>query len=356
VTADASSSPTLRASVIVVNYNGGGKLVDCLQSVVERLPGDSEVIVVDNASTDGSPEAAASRFPTVEVVRSPVNVGYGSGNNLGAASARGRSLVFLNPDTVAERGWLEALLEPLERSAGVGLATARIVLMDQPSRINTCGNEVHVSGLALCRGMGEPWDSFPVAGDVAAVSGAAFAIRKDVFDALGGFDEDFFLYVEDTDLSWRARLAGWKVLYEPASVVRHHYSLRVTPSKVYLQERNRYQMLLKCLRWPTLVALLPALVLAEMVTWGFVLLRDRANATGKLRAYAWVLRHRALIARKRRKTQALRRVDDRELLRQTGFRLDFGQASHDRVAGLARVVFDPLFFVLRGIALTLVRW
>lgn len=350
------SYPAHRASVIVVNYNGGEKLVGCLASVLATLPGDCELIVVDNASSDGSPDEVAARFPDATLVRSPENGGYGFGNNLGVTRAGGRHLVFLNPDTVVEAGWLEPLLDPLEAGGDVGLTTSRILLVDEPRRINTCGNDVHVTGLTLCRGMGEPGERYAATEEVAAVSGAAFAIRRDVFLTLGGFDEDFFLYVEDTDLSWRARLAGWRISYVPESVVRHEYSFRLTKSKVFLQERNRYQMLLKCLRWPTLVVLVPALVLAEIVTWGFVLLRDRPNAAGKLRAYSWIVRNRRLILRKRKGTQSTRRVGDRELLLRTGFRLDFGQAAESGVARAARLVFDPFFFLLRGIALTLVWW
>ena len=355
VTPVPSASP-IRASVLIVNYNGGPKLVECLDSVFATLPEDCEVIVVDNASSDGSPDDVAARFPRATLVRSPENRGYGSGNNLGAARARGRQLVFLNPDTVVEPAWLEALLEPLEREGQVGLTTSRILLADRSDRINTCGNDVHVTGLALCRGMGESLDTFSATEEVGAVSGAAFAARADVFRALGGFDEDFFLYVEDTDLSWRARLAGWKILYVPRSVVRHHYTFRVAPSKVFLQERNRYQMLAKCLRWPTLLVLLPALLLAEAVTWGFVIVRDRANAAGKLRAYAWTIRGAGGLARKRRTTQATRRVRDRDLLLRTGYRLDFGQAAPGGVAQAAKLVFDPLFFLFRGLALALVWW
>lgn len=346
----------LYASVIIVNYNGGDEVRHCLASAVSAAPTGCEVIVVDNASTDLSAEAVERDFPPVRLIRSRTNLGFGGGNNLGAQSARGKFLVFLNPDTRAAEGWLAALLAPLDADPHIGLVTAKILLAAQPDRINTCGNAVHLTGLTLCRGMDFPKSAFEKAEEVGAISGAAFAIRREAFEALGGFDDDFFLYLEDTDLSWRARLAGWRCWYAPDSVVFHDYTLRISPRKVFYQERNRYLMLLKNLRWPTLAVLLPALLLAEAVTWGFVLWGDRANWGNKLRAYEWIVAHRDSILQKRKTTQALRRIRDRELLRYTGHRLDFAQAGQGATAALAHFVFDPLFFLLRQLALALVWW
>ena len=346
----------LRASVIIVNYNGGDELWHCLASAVSSVPTGSEVIVIDNASTDASAEAIERDFPHVRLIRSRTNLGFGGGNNLGAQSARGKFLVFLNPDTRVAEGWLAALLAPFEADPHVGLVTAKVLLAAQPDRINTCGNAVHLTGLTLCRGMGFPKSAFEMAEEVDAVSGAAFAIRRDLFEALGGFDEDFFLYLEDTDLSWRARLAGWRCWYAPDSVVFHDYTLRISPGKVFYQERNRYLMLLKNLRWPTLAVLLPALLLAEAVTWSFVLWGDRANWQNKLDAYRWIMAHWASIAQKRAAIRALRKDRDRDLLQHMGFHLDFGQVGQGRLPRLAQMVFDPLFFLLRGLALIIVWW
>jgi GT2 family glycosyltransferase len=347
------SSPAL--SILIVNYNGGEGVLDCIASVLRHATADSEILVVDNASEDGSADAIAARFPEVRLIRSARNLGFGGGNNLAARDAKGKHLVFLNPDTRVEAGWAENLVAPLAGTDSVGLTTAKILLMDPPDRINTCGNAVHVTGLTLCRGMGAPRADFARREEVPAVSGAAFAMKADLFRNLGGFDEAFFLYMEDTDLSWRARLAGWRCEYEPSSVVHHDYSLRISPRKVFYQERNRYLMLLKTLRWSTLLLLLPAHLLAEVVSWGFVLIADRAHWTNKLRAYAWVLRHWRDIREKRRATQKLRRVSDGALLDQTVFRLDYGQTSARAAGRLAAWIFDPLFFLWRRLVLSVIR-
>ena len=353
---DTSSSQSHRASVIVVNYNGGEKLIGCLASVVPSLPGDCELIVVDNASTDRSADEAATRFPGLVILRSPTNVGFGAGCNLGVRGSTGRYLAFLNPDTTVEPGWLEALVDTLESEPDVGLVTSMILQADDRDRISACGNRIHISGLALGHKMGRRREEFPLPEVVDAVSGAAFAMRRDLFDQLGGFDEDFFLYLEDTDLSWRARLAGKRCLCQPASVVYHDYTFRLGPRKIFYQERNRYVMLLKCLRRGTLIVLVPVFLLAEILTWGFALLRDRPRPRNKIDAYAWVVRNRRGIRDKRREVQSRRLASDRSVLRTAGHRLDYGQVAGGMIATFARLVFDPLFFVLRAIAVTLVRW
>ena len=345
----------MRASIIIVNYNGGDGLRQCLASLLPDLSAEAEVIVVDNASTDGSADDAEHAFPAVRLVRNTANLGFGAGNNVGARYASGEYLVFLNPDTTVEPGWLAALIGALDADPRAGLATPKILLLRDPGRINTCGNEMHCSGLTLCRGLGLDRGELGLAAEVSAVSGAAFAIRRELFESLGGFDEAFFLYMEDTDLSWRARLMGYRCLYVPASIVYHDYALRFGPQKTLYQERNRYLMLLKVLRWRTLAALLPALFLAEALTWGFVLLRERHRLGNKLRAYAWIMQHWSRVMEQRRQTQALRRVGDRDLIVTCTHRLSYEQTGEGNIQRLAHVVFDPLFLVSHRLALTAAR-
>lgn len=346
----------VRASVIIVNYNGREYLETCLSSLLISITPDDEIFLVDNASTDGSADYVEQVFPEVRVIRNEVNLGFGGGNNVGAQWARGEYLAFLNPDTVVKVRWLESLIDALEADHQAGLATSRILLLTDPGRINTCGNEVHLTGLTQCRGMGRRRSAFPDLGEVSAVSGAAFVIRRDLFEALDGFDQAFFLYMEETDLSWRARLAGYKCVYVPSSVVYHDYTLRFGLEKTFYQERNRYLLLLKSLRWWTLLVLLPAMLLAEVVTWGFVLLRERQRLANKLQAYAWIVQRWDKVMESRRRTQALRRVRDRDLIARCAHRLAYEQTGNGFVVALAHVVFDPLFFVVHRLALALVWW
>ncbi len=345
----------MRASVILVNYNGRSHLERCLPSVLSILTPEDEVLVVDNGSTDGSADWVTERFPSVRLVRAPANRGFGAGCNLGARHARGKYLVFLNPDTRVAPGWLDALLAPLS-DPQVALVTPCILRMDNPCRINAAGNEVHPTGLAFCRGAGMFSDAFPVPEDVAAISGAAFSVRREVWDALGGMDETFFLYVEDTDLSWRAQLAGYRCLYVPERGVYHDYNLRFGEGKFYFQERNRYLLLLKNLRWRTLLLLLPSLLLAEVVTWGFLLTSCPRRWKEKVRAYLWVVRHWRDVLSRRRAVQALRRTPDRDLLARCTPYLAYEQTGRTLAARWAHRLLDPAFWLLYRLTTLLVRW
>ena len=348
------SGGPIRASIVIVSYNAKEKLHQCLASVTRSIS-ECEVIVIDNASKGGVVDDLQEHFPGVLLLRNKANVGFGAAGNLGAGYARGEYLIFLNQDTLVKRGWVEGLLAPFEDDDRTGLVTSKVLLLDQPERINACGNTVHYTGLTICRGLNFPRDSFNEVEEVDAVSGAAFAIRRELFELLEGFDEDTFLYMEDTDLSLRARLAGWRCIYTPHSIVLHDYSLRIAGLKVFYQERNRYLMLLKNLAWPTLIVLLPALVLAEIITWGFVLLNDRSNIGNKIRACRWILSNWKRVMERRRAAQALRRVSDRELLRHTTFKLEFGDVDN-RFGRFANVLFNPIFFLLRSAASMLIWW
>jgi GT2 family glycosyltransferase len=329
--------------------------LDSLLPSLWRARGNFEVIVADNDSTDGSVEFITANHPRTRVIRNGGNLGFAAGNNRAVQHASGEVLVFLNPDTRVEPDWLLELLKPFKDQT-VGLTTSKILLMSSPQKLNTCGNDVHISGLTLCRGMNQPRANYPNEEDVAAVSGAAFAIRRGVFESVGGFNEGFFTYMEETALSLEARLRGWRCIYVPKSVVHHDYALRFGPNKVLFQERNRYLMLLQLYKWPTLILLLPAWLLAEAVTWGFVLTRDRKNWTNKFKAYTGVFTHWPAVMAKRCINQAQRKVPDRVLLQQTTSALDFGQVSQSATSRLAALVFNPLFWLLRTLTLALARW
>ena len=353
----SDNRPTsILASVILVTYNSQPYLKVCLDALGRTLPPGCEVVVLDNASSDGSADLVEAGFSNARLLRSPENLGYAGGNNRAADVASGEYLVFLNPDTRVEPGWLEALLAPLQADPLIGLATPKILLMQEPERINTCGNDIHLSGLTLCRGAGLEKERLDQLVEVSAVSGAAFSMRRDLFQRLGGFDETFFTYMEDSDLSWRARLAGYRCAYTPEAVVYHAYNLRFGSRKTFFQERNRYLMLLKNLRWGSLLALLPALLLAEFVTWGYVLTQVRGQWKQKPQAWGWVARHWRGVLACRRSSQALRRQSDRDLLRLHTWRLAFEQTGPGATVRLAHWVFDPLFWVSYGLARLLVWW
>lgn len=344
------------ASILLVSFNSRHYLRGCLDSLNKTLPRDCEIILFDNGSSDGSADLVIAEYPHVRLLQSPTNIGFAAGSNRAAASASGEILVFINPDTWVRQGWLESLLAPFQIDKMIGLTTSKILLMKEAEKINTCGNDIHLSGITLCRGVGLPRAAFDQPDEVSAISGAAFAIRRDLFEELGGFDEDFFLYEEDSDLSWRARLAGYRCIYTPDSIVYHDYKLRFGQRKIFYQERNRYLMLLKNLHWGSFLVLLPVLVLAEIVTWAFVLMRRRDQWTQKFEVYAWIVRHWDDIRAKRDRIQQLRLRRDRDLLLHHTWRLAYEQTGQGPAATMAHIFINPIFFGLYSLARLLIWW
>jgi GT2 family glycosyltransferase len=248
-------------SVIIILYNGISYILNCLESVKQDLECGAEIIIIDNASSDGGPELIARRFPDVQLVHNTRNLGFAAACNQGATLARGQILVFLNQDTRVEKGCLANLIQPLHENRDLGLTTARQLDLSNPSCVNRCGNRIHFSGLSS-PGY-SPQMNQPTAVD--SISGAAFALRKTLWDSLGGFDPGYFMYYEDTDLSWRAWLLGLATCLPPNAVVHHNTSVTPPIHALYYTARNRPTLLLKTFKLPTLMLLLPGFLLAELI-------------------------------------------------------------------------------------------
>jgi GT2 family glycosyltransferase len=292
------------ATVIVVAYESGDALTRCLDS----LEGD-DVVVVNNGRRGPEIADAEARVRVVQAA----NDGFGAGCNRGAREAAGDVLVFVNPDTVVQPGAVDALARRLEDRA-IGIAQARLGLLDDPLTLNSSGNVLHVSGLAWPGGYGDPVAAVDDVRDIAYASGAAFAIRADLFRELGGFLEELFLYQEDLELSWRVRQRGLRVVVEPAADVLHAYVLaRTDRRKEYYLERNRLVFVLTAYSGRLLALLAPVLLAAEV---GLSLLALRQGwLREKARGWAWLLRRTAWLHARRREVQRERRVRDRELAR-----------------------------------------
>lgn len=307
-------------SVVVVNYNGADALERCLGALVgDEDDASAEILVVDNASSDGSTsiaEAVAERHESVRLLRSPTNRGYAGAVNLALAEARGTCVAVLNMDVVVAAGWLDPLISFLEATPDAGAVCPLIVLESDPGRINAAGQDIHVTGLGFNRLLEKPRER---AGDypfrVSGLHGAAFLIRRDLLERLGGWDESGFLYHEDVELSWLLRLAGKEIYCVPASTVSHDYHLTMFPQKLFLLERNRWSMLLANLQGATRLALAPLLALTELMMWGYCLLRGRAFVSAKLDSYRWIRGHRGRIRERRRFIASVRRRSDWGVLR-----------------------------------------
>jgi GT2 family glycosyltransferase len=285
--------------------------------------------VVDNASSDGSDaitEAAAERNESVRLLRSPTNRGYAGAVNLALAEARGDYVAVLNMDVVISPGWLDPLVSFLEASPVAGAVCPLIVLESDPGRINAAGQNVNVTGLGFNRWLEQPreragGEPFRVSG----LHGAAFLIRRELFEAIGGWDESGFLYHEDVALSWLLAVAGKEIHCVPASTVSHDYHLTMFPHKLFLLERNRWSMLLANTHGVTRLALSPLLALSELMIWAYCLLRGPKFLSAKLDSYRWLSGHRERIRERRRFVDSLRRRSDWGVLRRLDWRYPLDQ-------------------------------
>jgi GT2 family glycosyltransferase len=240
----------MMVSVVVVNLNRKDLLARCLESLWKQTYTDFEVVVVDNGSTDGSPEFLRTlREPRLRVVTLPSNKGFAGGCNAGIASARGRYIATLNNDAEADLNWLQQLVDGIESSPSVGMCASKILFHGDRQRIDKAGHLIYPDGLNHGRGSGETdRGQFETKEEVLFPDAAAALYRREMLDITGAFDEQFFAYGDDADLGLRGRLAGWNCLYIPTAIVYHVHSATAgefSPMKAFLIERNRIWVAVK---------------------------------------------------------------------------------------------------------------
>lgn len=300
---------TSRITAVVLAYGEQPHLVAVVDALLASTGVDVDVVLVDNGCTT-PPLDDLRRRPGVTVLDPGVNTGFTGGCNLGAAASSSPLLAFVNSDALVAPGALASLAETALRP-GVGLASASLRLAADPDLLNSAGNPVHVLGLSWAGHLGEPAAEHAVAGPVTSATGAAFAVRREVWDQLGGFTEPLFAYCEDADLSLRTWQLGHTVEYVPEAVVVHHYEFSRNPAKFYLLERNRLALVGTLYQGRTLLLLAPALVAFEVAMWAVSARGGWLEA--KLRGYRWLVAERAWLRSHRRSVQGGRLRSDREL-------------------------------------------
>jgi GT2 family glycosyltransferase len=305
-----------RVAVVVVNFNGAAIVVRCLESLAAQTRTPDRTIVVDNASSDGSPDAVASRFPDVEVLRLDENGGFAGGNNVGVRAAGDCDWVALvNPDAFPEPAWLERLLECAEAHPEFSFFGSLLLLADDPEEVDGSGDAYHVGGMAWRRDNGRPLAQAHLEpGEVFSPCAAAALYRRDAFLDAGGFDESFFAYYEDSDLAFRLRLLGHRCFYEPSAVV-HHLGFSTageeSPFTVFHSQRNLVWAWVKNMPGPLLAAYLLQHLLVNLLNLGWYTLRGQAGPVFRSKVAA--VRGLPAVWRARRAVQGRRAVSSREL-------------------------------------------
>jgi GT2 family glycosyltransferase len=294
---------------VVVAFGGDPWLERCVHSLLASEGVHPEVVVVDNGGNGAALDRLAE-LEAVTVVGSGDNIGFAGGCNLGAAASNAPFIALVNPDAIVEPDALAELLAVAAR-AEVGIATASVRLADRPDLLNSAGNALHFLGVSWAGYYQEPAEHHHEERPVIAASGAALACRREVWDALDGFPEEYFAYYEDADMSLRSWQRGWQVIFVPRAVVVHRYGFSRNPVKWRLLERNRVAMVLTCFGARHLVLAAPAFIALE----GVVLLYAATDGwlRLKLASYAWLLRNRRWLRDRRARVQRARVVPDRDI-------------------------------------------
>ena len=257
----------MEVSVVVLNWNRAGLLLECLESLLAQRFRDFEVIVVDQGSSDGSADAVRRRFgERVRLIQNETNLGFAEGCNVGIRESRGRWIALLNNDAYADPRWLEEMVRHGRSRPRIGMVACRILRRLERDRIDNVGVAVYPDGMNRGRGRGERDAGLYEEGhEVFLPSGCACLLDREMLREAGLFDQDFFAYSEDTDLGIRGRLLGWRCAFAPRAAVYHQYSStagKMSAFKLFHAERNRIWILLRYL--PRLyLALSPVYTLAR---------------------------------------------------------------------------------------------
>ncbi len=331
IPSDKSAVAGELASVVVLTWNGKEHLEECLSALLAQTYPEKEVILADNASTDGTVGFVRERFPAVRVVAIEKNLGYAGGNNRGIQSARGAYVALINNDTRADPSWLAEMVAAMKADPSCGMVAGKILSYGDRRVIDNVGHVFYRDGTFRGRGRLEiDRGQYDRPEEVLSPSGCALLFRRLALDRVGLFDEEFFIYGDDAELSLRLRLNGWRALYVPTAVVYHKYSASTgaySPFKAFLVERNRIWLTIK---YFPLGSLLRSPVFA---VWRMLLqaygVASRKGAAGRfarehsagalalvaLKANLAALRGAPGMWRKRREMRALRRVSAAEFNR-----------------------------------------
>lgn len=303
----SAASPAI--AVVIVTHDSADDVPRTLEALdAQRAAGD-QVVIVDNASTDGGPDAYRAAAPWATVIETGTNGGFAAGCHVGVDASDAELILLLNPDSVPQPGFLDALRATAAEQPTWG-AWQALVTLPGGDEVNTWGNAVHFLGFGWADGHGRPVTDAPTAPrEVGFASGAAMVIRRTAWDAAGGFQPHYFMYGEDLDLSLRLRLAGWGIGVVPAARAEHDYAFTKGDYKWFYLERNRWWTIVGSYPTRLLALLLPALLVFELlllpVAWRAGWLKP------KLRAQRAVVRELPAMLRHRREVRKTVTVDAR---------------------------------------------
>ena len=303
-------------SVIVLNYNAGELLLNCIESIKKSAYKNLEIIVVDNISTDKSQKICKEKYPDIKLIQNDENFGYCEGNNIGIRKAKGDFIMILNPDTIVEPDCIRELIFAHER-LGEGLYQPKILSLNEKQVLQSTGNMLHVFGFGFAKDKGRKDEE--VGEEIKKIgyaSGTCLFTSRNVLDKVGLLDSFLFLYHDDLDLGWRASQIGINSYYVPKSKIYHveSYSLKWSAKKFYWLERNRKYCLLTHYSKNTYAKMYSSLCLVDLFVWFFYISKGFLGA--KIKAELDIRRNRKLIETKYQELEKKKTVSDEKLIKE----------------------------------------
>lgn len=302
-----------KVSVIVVNYNGISVIKDCLQSIIAQTFKDFETIVVDNCSTDESIKLIRFMFPSVTLIELKKNIGFAGGCNIGIKNSRGQYIALINNDAIAEPLWLQQLVNAADRHPDVGICASKLIAFGT-NVIDSVGDGYATWLKGFKRGEGEDKERYDQMEYIFGACAGAALYRRNMLEEVGFFDEDFFLIHEDTDLNFRAQLAGWKVMYVPSAVVYHKVRSTIghmSDAAVYYTLRNSEFVRIKNIPLLLFIKCLPEFILGIISEFLYFVVRHKKLKL-YLKAKIDVIKFFPKMLRKRRDImENVKKVDNR---------------------------------------------
>lgn len=301
-------------SIVILNYNAGKLLLNCVESISKTKNVEYEIIVVDNISTDDSHKKCKEKFPQINLIENKENFGYCEGNNIGIREAKGEFIVVLNPDTKVEPSWLEELFKAYE-IFGEGLYQPKIMAFED-NLIESGGNMLQIFGFGYAKGRGILDNAqYDESSEIGYASGACLFTKTETIKKIGLFDPFIFLYHDDLDLGWRGAQLGIKSFYAPKSKIYHagSYNYKWSAKKFYWLERNRHYCLLTHYSKKTFYKMLPAIILVEMMMLMFYI--SKGFTKMKFAAYKDILKNLDHINKKYHEIENKKIISDSEFIK-----------------------------------------
>ena len=303
-------------SVIVLNYNAGKLLLNCIESVKKSTYKNLEIIVVDNISTDRSQETCKEKYPDIKLIQNNENFGYCEGNNIGIREAKGDYIIILNPDTIVESNWIKELISAYNKF-GDGLYQPKILSLNEKQVLQSTGNMLHVFGFGFAKDKGKKDEDIDEEiKKIGYASGTCLFTSRNVLDKVGLLDAFLFLYHDDLDLGWRASQIGINSYYVPKSKIYHveSYSLKWSAKKFYWLERNRKYCLLTHYSKNTYAKMYSSLCLVDLFVWFFYISKGFLGA--KIKAELDIRRNRKFIETKYQELEKKKTVPDEKIIQE----------------------------------------